>query len=74
MKVIGKVKLIKVEQYTRKDGTIGYRCVGMTDENEVTVFYRPDSETPATNSEYVQVLAYDRNLSAVVRYPPAPEK
>ena len=71
MKIIGKVKILKAEQYTRKDGTIGYRCVGMTDENEVTVFYRPDNEEPAPNAEYHQILSYDRNLSAVVRYQPA---
>lgn len=68
MKVIGKVKIISVEEYKRKDGSKGYRCVAMSDENQPTVFYRPEEETPKVNSEYVQMLGYDNKLTAVVRY------
>lgn len=68
MKVIGKVKVISVEEYQRKDGSKGYRCVAMSDENQPTVFYRPEEEAPKVNSEYVQMLGYDNKLSAVVRY------
>lgn len=68
MKVIGKVKVISVEEYQRKDGSKGYRCVAMSDENQPTVFYRPAEEAPKVNSEYVQMLGYDNKLSAVVRY------
>jgi hypothetical protein len=68
MKAIGKVKVISVEEYQRKDGSKGYRCVGMSDESQPCVFYRPAEEAPKVNSEYVQVLGYDGKLSAVVRY------
>ena len=68
MKAIGKVKLISVEEYQRKDGSKGYRCVGMSDESQPTVFYRPEEEKPQAGMEYTQLLAYDNKLSAVVRY------
>lgn len=68
MKAIGKVKVISAEEYTRKDGTVGFRCVGMSDENQPCVFYRPAEEAPKENSMYIQVLTYDNKLSAVVRY------
>lgn len=68
MKLIGKVKIINVEEYQRKDGSIGYRCVAMSDENQPCVFYRPEEEHPKVNTEYAQVLGYDGKLSAVVRY------
>lgn len=68
MKIIGKVKVISVEEYQRKDGSKGYRCVAMSDEGQPTVFYRPEEEAPKVNSEYNQVLSYDARLSAVVRY------
>lgn len=67
-KTIGKVKVISVEEYTRKDGTKGFRVVAMSDENQPTVFYRPSEEAPKPNDEYAQVLGYDSKLSAVIRY------
>lgn len=67
-KTIGKVKVISVEEYTRKDGSKGFRVVAMSDENQPTVFYRPSEEVPKVNEEYAQILGYDSKLSAIVRY------
>lgn len=68
MKEIGKVKVFKVNEYKRKDGTIGYRCQGFTDESDVVVFYRPAEEKPIKDSVYSMVLGIDNKFTAVVRY------
>lgn len=68
MKKVGTAKVINAEVYNRKDGTQGVRCVAMTDDNQVTVFYRPGHEEPQKGTDYEMLLAYDKNLSAVIRY------
>lgn len=68
MKKVGTAKVITTECYNRKDGTQGVRCVAMTDDSQVTIFYRPGKEEPQKGTEYEMLLAYDRNLSAVIRY------
>ena len=68
MKNIGKVKIINAEPYRRKDGTTGSRCVGLTDDNNVCIFYRPAEEQPAKGTEYNMLLGYDSQLKAVVKY------
>lgn len=70
MKDIGRVKILSVSEYERKDGSKGFRCVAMSDENQPTVFYRPEDEHPEVNMQYMQYLTYDNKLNAVVRYKP----
>lgn len=67
-KHVGNVTVLSAEVYQRKDGSKGYRVVGMSDENKPTVFYRPEEEAPKEGMIYQQVLDYDNKLSAVVRY------
>lgn len=68
MKKVGTAKVITTECYNRKDGTQGVRCVAMTDENEITVFFRPGHEEPQKGTEYEMLLSYDFNLKAVVKF------
>ena len=67
-KAIGKVKVISVDEYKRKDGSIGYRVVAMTDDQNPIVFYRPAEEQPQVGNDYAMVLGFDNRLQAVVRY------
>lgn len=68
MKEIGNVKVFKVSEYQRKDGTYGCRCQGFTDEQDVVVFYRPKDEEPKAGSIYKMLFDVDGKFSAVVRY------
>lgn len=68
MKLVGKCRVISTEEYQRKDGSKGFRVVGMTDDNNPVVFYRPSEEEPKTDMIYNMVLGYDNRLSAVIRY------
>ena len=68
MKNVGKAKVISTECYDKKDGTQLVRCIGMTDDNEITVFYRPGQEQPTKGTEYEMLLSYDFNLKAVVKF------
>lgn len=68
MKHIGNVEVLSVDEYQRKDGSKGYKVVGMSDDQKPTVFYRPAEEAPKAGSVYRQMLDYDNTLKAVVRY------
>lgn len=68
MKEIGKVKLLTVENGTSKAGNPYYRCVGMTDENQPTVFFMSGKNPVKVGDVVSQYLTYDNTLKAVVRY------
>lgn len=68
MKLVGRAKVLSVEEYQRKDGSKGYRCVALTDDNNPVVFYRPAEEEPKAESVYNMMLGYDSNLKPVIRY------
>lgn len=66
--VIGKAKVFKTEEYTRKDGTKGFRVVAFSDQGDPVVFYRPAEEQPQKDDVYNMVLGYDNRFTAVIRY------
>lgn len=68
-KEIGVVHVLNVESITTKDGALMYRCVGMTEEQEVCVFYRQASDgEPKPKDRFMMYLGFDAKLKAVVRY------
>lgn len=68
-KEIGVVHVLNVESITTKDGALMYRCVGMTEEQEVCVFYRQASEgEPKQKDRFMMYLGFDAKLKAVVRF------
>ena len=68
MKEIGKVKVISAEAGTSKAGNPFFRCVGMSDENQPTVFFTSGKTTVKVGDVFGQYLSYDNTLKAVVRY------
>lgn len=68
MKNVGAVKVISAEERTSKRGNPYFRCVGMSDENQPTVFFARVEDNPKPGMEYTQILTYDNTLSAVIRY------
>ena len=63
--------VIGVQQYTRKDNTIGYQITAITEEEDprVTVFFKDGSEgEPKKGDRYSMVLGFDSRLRAIVRY------
>lgn len=69
MKHIGNVKVISAEQRTsHKTGNPYFRCVGMSDDKQPTVFFAPASDEVKEGMEYKQILTYDNTLKAVVVY------
>lgn len=69
MKNVGKVKVLTVEPVKMGDSNM-FRCVALSDEQQPTVIYRPESENPQAGFEYNQILTYDSKLKAVIRYQP----
>ena len=68
MKEIGKVKVISAESGTSKAGNSFFRCVGMSDENQPTVFFANGKIPVKIGDIFIQYLSYDNTLKAVVRY------
>lgn len=68
MKEVGKVKVFKVSEYQRKDGTYGCRLQAFTEDKDVVVFYRPKEEAPVDGSVYSMCLDVDNRFTAVIRY------
>lgn len=68
MKEVGNVRVFKVAEYQRKDGSSGYRVQGFTDDGDVVVFYRPAEEAPVKDSIYKMVLDVDYTFKAVIRF------
>lgn len=69
MKNVGKVKVLNVEETKIGDSKM-FRCVCLSDEQQPTVIFRPETEQPVAGMEYNQILAYDGKLKAVIRYQP----
>lgn len=63
------VSVLSAESYTRQNGTVGYRCTGLTEEGKAVVFYRDSSDgVPKAKDKYQMYIAFDRSCNAVVRF------
>lgn len=68
-KEIGQVAVLNVEIINTNDGSALYRCVGMTEEQEVCIFYRQASEGEVKPKDrFMMYLGFDAKLKAVVRF------
>lgn len=67
-KIIGNATIFKAQEYQRKDGTLGCRCQGFTDEGDIVVFYRPAEEKPNKDTVYNMITDVDSKFNAVIRY------
>lgn len=69
MKHVGNVTVISAEKgVSNRTGNPYYRCVGMSDDNQPTVFFAPANEEIKEGMQFKQLLAYDRSLNAIIRY------
>lgn len=66
-KIIGTAKVLTSEMYTRKDGTYGFKCVGVCDDEHIIQMYRPGEEEPKKGDLYNMTLGTDNQLRPVVR-------
>lgn len=66
-KIIGTAKVLTSEMYTRKDGTYGFKCVGICNDDRIIQMYRPGEEEPKKGDEYNMVLGSDNQLRPIVR-------
>lgn len=66
-RIIGTAKVLSASMYTRKDGTYGYQCVGICDDERIIQMYRPGEEEPKKGDLYNMVLRTDSQLRPIVR-------
>lgn len=66
-RIIGTAKVLSSEMYTRKDGTFGFKCVGICDDERIIQMYRPGEEDPKKGDLYNMVLRTDNQLRPIVK-------